>query len=61
MPIKTCQKDGKPGFKFGDQGKCFIYSDNESKERARRKATEQGQAIKASQSAKDSSHHFKDN
>lgn len=51
MPVKSCKKDGKPGYKWGDEGKCYTYSPKSkaSRERARKKAREQGQAIKANQ------------
>jgi hypothetical protein len=47
MPIKSCESDKKPGFKWGDQGKCYTYTPkNEgSKRNARKKATAQGIAI----------------
>lgn len=51
MPVQRCQKDGKPGWKWGKEGKCYTFTpgDEESRERAKRKAKEQGQAIKANQ------------
>jgi len=47
MPIKQCELDKKPGFKWGDAGKCYTYTkDNEGSLRnARKKATAQGLAI----------------
>lgn len=51
MPVVDCQADGKPGFKWGDGGKCFTYTggkDGASAKRARAKAVEQGQAIELS-------------
>jgi len=44
MPIKSCQLDGKPGWKWGDSGKCYIYQpDSEaSSKSAKRKAIRQG-------------------
>lgn len=47
MPIKTCQSDGKPGYKYGDEGKCYTYDPNneESKKSAEEKAKKQGRAI----------------
>jgi len=42
MPIKKCIKDGKSGKKWGDEGKCYIGKDAESK------ATKYGRAVKAS-------------
>lgn len=41
MPVKKCQKDGKDGFKWGDEGFCYTGPD------AYEKAAEQGRAIKA--------------
>jgi hypothetical protein len=34
MPITECQKDGKPGFKWGETGTCFTGSDARSRARA---------------------------
>lgn len=49
MPVKECNEDGKPGFKWGDEGKCYTYTrgDRDSKERAKAKAAKQGRAIEA--------------
>lgn len=41
-----CQKNGKPGFKYGKSGTCYTGPG------AKEKATKQGQAIKASQEKK---------
>lgn len=27
MPLKTCSQDGKSGWKWGDQGHCYIGKD----------------------------------
>lgn len=46
MPIKECQLDGKPGWKWGDSGKCYVYtkgSEAQSK-LARARALKQGVA-----------------
>jgi hypothetical protein len=43
MPVKQCTIDGKSGYKYGDNGKCYTGDG------AREKAEEQGRAIKASQ------------
>ncbi len=43
MPIKRCQKDGKPGYKWGDSGECYVGDD------AKQKAQKQGIAIELSQ------------
>lgn len=50
IPIKKCKADGKPGFKWGDSGKCYTYTpgNEESIERARKKAEAQGAAAHAS-------------
>lgn len=47
MPLKSCQSDKNPGFKWGDAGKCYTYEPkNEGSIRnARKKATAQGIAI----------------
>lgn len=49
MPVRKCYQNGKPGFQWGESGKCYTYTrnDKESRERARSKAVAQGQAIKA--------------
>jgi SPP1 gp7 family putative phage head morphogenesis protein len=44
-----CQREGQPGWKFGEQGFCFIGPE------ARKKAAAQGAAIKISQQRKDAS------
>ena len=51
MPVKECEDNGKPGFKWGDQNNCYTYdpNDKKSKENARRKAQIQGIAITISQ------------
>jgi hypothetical protein len=42
MPLKRCQKDKKPGWKWGDTGRCFVGRG------ARAKALRQGRAIEVS-------------
>jgi len=51
MPVMKCQKGGKPGFKWGEQGKCYTYEpgDVTSRLRAKLQAEAQGRAIKAQQ------------
>lgn len=44
MPVVRCRKNGKSGYKFGRNGKCFTGPGS------RAKAQKQGRAIKASQS-----------
>ncbi len=50
MPLKRCQKDKKPGYKWGDGGKCYTYTsgNKSSRERAKNSAKKQGRAIEAS-------------
>lgn len=49
MPINSCSSNGKPGFKWGDSGKCYTYTEgNESsKNEARKKAESQAAAAYA--------------
>ena len=49
MPVKKCVANGKPGFKWGDKGRCYTYTqgNSASKSSARHKAEKQGKAIKA--------------
>jgi len=48
MPVKRTTKDGKPAYQWGS-GKKYTYTagDKESRERAKRKAREQGKAAYA--------------
>ena len=50
MPLKRCSSKGKPGFKWGDSGKCYVYNPNDptSKEDAKNEALRQGRAIESS-------------
>lgn len=41
MPLKQCTSDGKSGYKWGDEGKCYTGRDG------RAKALRQGRAIEA--------------
>lgn len=47
MPVNPCSENGKPGFKWGNSGKCYLYTsgDKKSMNEAKRKATVQGIAI----------------
>jgi hypothetical protein len=47
MPVKTCKSDGKPGYKWGNSGKCYTYPPGDAKARneAKRRAVVQGIAI----------------
>lgn len=44
MPVMRCQKNGKPGFKWGKSGKCYIGKG------AKARAARQGRAVKRWQS-----------
>lgn len=50
MPIKRCQRDNKPGYKWGDAGYCYTYTPGNRKQReaAKNLAAEQAKAIFAS-------------
>jgi hypothetical protein len=47
MPVRSCQINNQPGFKWGTEGKCYEYTpgDEESKNDAKKKAITQGVAI----------------
>lgn len=47
MPVKNCKIDGKSGYKWGNQGKCYPYTPNNetSRNNAKKKAIAQGIAI----------------
>lgn len=47
MPVQTCSLDGKPGYKWGNSGKCYTYAagDENARKQAKRKAYIQGAAI----------------
>lgn len=47
MPIRQCRIDNKPGYKWGQQGKCYDYNpnDEQSKYQAKKSAISQGIAI----------------
>lgn len=47
MPVKRCRENGKPGWKWGDRGKCYTYKPNDEKASgmAKQKAIKQGIAM----------------
>ena len=47
IPVQPCKDKGKPGYKWGKSGKCYVYTsgDEASRKRARAKAVKQGKAI----------------
>lgn len=49
MPIERVVKDGKPGYRWGKNGKTYTYTpgDEEGRKRAKSKAEKQGRAIEA--------------
>lgn len=53
MPVRSCQSSGKPGYKWGNAGKCYTYPPgNESaRKKAKQKAHIQGYAIEKSKAA----------
>ena len=53
MPVKSCNKDSKPGWKWGDSGHCYTYTpgDKSSSKRARNKAIKQGRAIQVNKAS----------
>jgi len=46
MPVKQCTMNGQPGYKWGDEGKCYTYRPGSEAARmaAKRKAIRQGLA-----------------
>lgn len=44
MPVNNCSDAGKPGYKWGDRGKCYTYTagDEKAKGQAKKKAIIQG-------------------
>lgn len=51
MPIMKCQKNGKPGYKWGASGKCYTYTrgNEQSRKKARQKVLKQMRAIQRNQ------------
>ena len=49
MPIRSCSDGDKPGYKWGDSGKCYLYTagNEKSMEAAKMKAQMQGVAARA--------------
>ncbi len=47
MPVQSCSEEGKPGYKYGEEGKCYTYpaGDKASQKAAKLKAIRQGVAI----------------
>lgn len=51
MPVQRCEEQGQPGFKYGESGACYTYTngDKRAQQMARSKAAKQGRAIEAEQ------------
>lgn len=49
MPVMACQTKGKPGWKWGESGRCYTYTkgDKASSAQAKKEARIQGAAIHA--------------
>jgi len=49
MPVQLCREKGKPGYRWGESGKCYVYTpgNEESRKKAKQKASLQGAAIHA--------------
>lgn len=47
MPLQTCSSDGKPGYRWGESGRCYTYEpgDDAGRKRAKQQAIKQGIAI----------------
>lgn len=45
MPLQECQRDGKPGFKWGESGHCYLIAEEGSVANAKRKAMKQAVAM----------------
>ena len=47
MPIQPCSSNGKPGYRYGEEGYCYTYTPSSEHDRkmARHKAYLQGVAI----------------
>jgi len=50
MPVERCSEGGKPGFRFGDSGKCYTYTEGDTPgmREAKNKARAQERAAYAS-------------
>ena len=49
MPVQSCNEDGKPGYQYGNSGKCYTYTsgDESGRKKAKQQAYIQGAAISA--------------
>lgn len=49
MPVMPCQRDGEEGWKWGEEGMCYLPSEEGGDDAAREKAAAQGRAIQSRQ------------
>ena len=51
LPVQPCSEGGKPGWRWGQAGKCYVFKRGSAKgsKMAKAKAAKQGSAIKISQ------------
>jgi rubrerythrin len=49
MPVQECNENNKPGYRYGESGKCYTYTagNEESRKRAKQQAHIQGAAIES--------------
>jgi len=49
MPVRSCSENNRPGYRWGEEGKCYTYKkgDKEGASRARARAERQGAAVEA--------------
>ena len=52
MPIQSCKKNSKSGYKFGPTGTCYTYTTERGRLQAIEKAERQGRAVAQSQGKK---------
>jgi len=57
VPVQPCQKDGLPGYRWGQEGTCYTYRPGDARSRAaaRLRAEMQGRAIESSQREREES------
>lgn len=45
MPLLKCQRDGKPGYKWGEKGHCYLIDEEGGEAEAKKAALRQAVAI----------------
>jgi len=48
MPVQECEREGQQGFQWGEEGTCYLPSEEGGEDEAKQKAAEQGQTIEDS-------------